>query len=107
MHKSTEIGIVTEGVLGEKIIDIKTTPGFVRKDLEEPIAGEDPLDVQNLAETFGESAVALLETSKAIDLIIQEAKHISIEVKDISIEVRRLLQRIEQRVIEGNLFKVF
>jgi len=107
MYKSTEIGILTEGVLGEKIIDIKTTPGFERSDLREPIVGEDPLDVQNLAETFGEAAVALLETSKTIDLIIEEVKLISIEVKDISVEVRRLLQRIEQRVIEGNLFKVF
>ena len=29
------------------------------------------------------------------------------ELKDISRKTKRLLDRIEQRVIEGNLFKVF
>jgi len=107
LYKSAKVAIITEGILGEKIIEIKTAPDFWRKDLNEVIIGEDPLDVQNLAETFGEAAVALLEAGKAIDLVIADVQKISFELKDISIETRRLMQRIEQRVIEGNLFKVF
>jgi len=107
LYKGVQVAIITEGVLGEKIIEIRTAPNFWRKDLDQAIIGEDPLDVQNLAETFGEAAVALLEAGKAIDIVIGDIQGISIELKDISVEVRRLMQRIEQRVIEGNLFKVF
>lgn len=100
LYKSTRFAIITEGVLGEKIIEITTSPGFRRADITTPIIGEDPLDVQNLAETFGDAAVSLLEASKSIQGIINE-------VRDISAATKRLLNRIEQRVIEGNLFKVF
>jgi ABC-type transporter Mla subunit MlaD len=100
LYKSTRFAIITEGVLGEKIIEITTSPGFRRADITTPIIGEDPLDVQNLAETFGDTAVSLLEASKSIQGIINE-------VRDISAATKRLLNRIEQRVIEGNLFKVF
>ena len=100
VHKSVNVAIVTEGVLGEKFIEITTDPNYWQEDLSQPVVGEDPLDMQNLAETFGESAVALLETSKAVDTMTKELKRISITTK-------RLLNRIEQRIIDGNLFKVF
>jgi phospholipid/cholesterol/gamma-HCH transport system substrate-binding protein len=100
LYKCTKIAIITEGVLGEKIIEISVTPGFRRDSLAEPIIGEDPLDVQNLAETFGQVANALLESTKNIETIITQMENISITTK-------RLLNRIEQRVIDGSLFKVF
>jgi ABC-type transporter Mla subunit MlaD len=100
VYKCTSIAIITEGVLGEKIVEIGTTPDSQRKSLSEPIIGEDPLDVQGLAETFGEAAVALLETSKNIESIIGEMENISSTTK-------RLLNRVEQRIIDGTLFKVF
>jgi len=100
VHKSIKFAIITEGVLGEKIIEITTDPDFYLDDLTQPFIGQDPLDVQNLAETFGESAEALLETSKEISGMTKE-------IGEISIVVRRLLNRIEQRIIEGNLFKIF
>lgn len=100
LRKSSEIAIITEGVLGEKIVEIKTTPDFYRADLNVPVVGVDPLDVQNLAETFGEAAVALLESSQSFETISQEMLRISGSTK-------RLLNRIEMRIIDGNLFKVF
>ena len=100
LYKSSQIAIITEGVLGEKIIEITTDPDLRRTDLTQPIIGEDPLDMQSLAITFGDAAVALLETTKTIDMIVRE-------MKDISGTTRRLLLRIEQRIVDGNLFKVF
>ena len=95
------VGTVKDiGVLGEKVLEITTSPGFRRTDLSRPVIGIDPLDVQNLTETFGDAAGSLLQTSKAIDDMIRE-------IKDISGSTKRLLNRVEQRVIDGNLFKVF
>lgn len=100
VRKSQSIAIITEGILGEKMIEITTSSTAKVPDLKRPIIGQDPLDVQVLAETFGDAAGSLLETSHAIDMIIEEMKSISGTTK-------RLLNRIEQRVIDGNLFKVF
>ncbi len=100
LFKSVKFAIITEGVLGEKILEITTSPGFRRTDLARPVIGVDPLDVQNLTETFGDAAGSLLETSKSINEMIRE-------IKDVSGSTKRLLNRVEQRVIDGNLFKVF
>lgn len=100
LQKSVNVAIITEGVLGDKMIEISTAPDGYRADLAKPVIGEDPLDVQNLAETFGEAAVAMLETSKALDRITRELDSISGTTK-------RLLNRVEQRIIDGTLFRVF
>ncbi len=100
LFKSVKFAIITEGVLGEKILEITTSPGFRRTDLTRTVIGVDPLDVQNLTETFGDAAGSLLQTSKSINELIHE-------IKDISGSTKRLLNRVEQRVIDGNLFKVF
>ena len=86
--------------MGGKLIEISTDENTSLLNLNQPIVGEDPLDVQSLAESFGDTAVSLTETSQAISSIIAELKQISKTSK-------RLLDRIEERVIEGNLFKVF
>jgi len=100
LRRSVNFMIITEGVLGEKIVEIKADPQYYRDDLSQPILGEDPLDVENLAVTFGDAAVALLETSKNFDKVAKD-------LEKISSTTQRLLNRIEQRVIDGNLFKVF
>ena len=100
LYKSTKIAIITEGVLGEKIIEISMTPGFHRDTLAQPIIGEDPLNVQDLAETFSQVANTLLASTQNIETIINQMEAISVTAK-------RLLNRIEQRVIDGTLFKVF
>lgn len=98
--KSVKFAIITEGVLGEKTLEITTSPGFRRTDLTRPVIGVDPLDVQNLTETFGDAAGSLLQTSRSINDMIRE-------IKDVSGSTKRLLNRVEQRVIDGNLFKIF
>ncbi|OGX32160.1 MAG: hypothetical protein A2787_01065 [Omnitrophica WOR_2 bacterium RIFCSPHIGHO2_01_FULL_48_9] len=100
LHKSTLFAIKTEGVLGEKIVDIATDQDFSRPDLTQPVIGVDPLDVQDLAETFGDAAGALADTSRNMNTLMREFKKISGTSS-------RLLNRIEQRLIDGNLFKVF
>ncbi len=100
LEKASTVAIKTEGILGGKLIDISTDGKGNRVDLAQPIIGEDPLDVQDLAESFGDTAISLTETSKAINSITKELQYISKTSK-------RLLDRIEQRIIEGNLFKVF
>ena len=100
LYKATSFSILTEGILGEKIIEISTDPDFRQEDLSLLVIGEDPLDIQNLAETFGDTAESLLETSKRLNIATRE-------IQKISSSTKRLLNRIEQRIIEGNLFKVF
>ena len=100
LEKASSVGIKTEGLLGGKIIAISANDTNRQFDLSQPIIGEDPLDVQDLAESFGDTAVSLTETSKSINLIMEEMQRISRTSK-------RLLDRIERRAIEGTLFKVF
>lgn len=100
LRKLDSITIVTEGVLGEKMIEISVDPSINRKDLTKPLIGHDPLEAQELAEAFENSADALLETSQRIGIMLRE-------VQELAVSTRRLLNRIEQRVIDGNLFKVF
>lgn len=100
LEKSSRFAIKTEGVLGEKSVDISRSTNGERIDLSHPVIGEDPLDVQDLAKLFGDTALALKDTSQSINNIIKEMTHISSTTK-------RLLNRIEQRLIDGTLFKVF
>lgn len=100
LRKSERFSIITEGILGEKLVAISINEDIHRMDLGQPVVGEDPLDVQDLANTFGEAATAFSETSTLINDMIEEVRRISNTSK-------RLLNRIEQRVIEGNLFRIF
>ena len=100
LRKIEDITIVTEGVLGEKMIDITTNPMIYREDLTLFILGGDPLEAQQLAEAFQSSADALLKTA-------DELGNMLMELQELAVSTRRLLNRIEQRVIDGNLFKVF
>jgi len=92
--------IKTEGVLGQKIVEI--SPGTVASPVafSQPIIGQDPLDVQNLAQAFQDTAISLNGlTSQATD-IIKELNYLSRTSK-------RVLDRIEERVIDGQLLKLF
>ncbi|HOD12684.1 MAG TPA: MlaD family protein [Candidatus Omnitrophota bacterium] len=99
---SESFQIKTEGMLGQKFVQInKSSEGSRRRiDLNKPVVGEDPLDVQDLAKTFGQTALSLQETAKAIDSMM-------VEVKDRFKTIKRILNRIEQRLIDGTLFRVF
>ncbi len=99
--KASRFAIKTAGVLGEKSLEIsRDIQSKEVMDFSEPVIGEDPLDVQDLANIFGDAAIALEKTSDEMHSII-------VEVQRISETSKRMLNRIEQRIIDGNLFKVF
>lgn len=126
LQKNAVFAIKTEGILGEKLIEIDILEEGSKIDLSQPVIGEDPLNVQDLAEVFTkaaesftktseqlsqidirelsevmeESSRALLITSKGLNAILDELQYITIKSK-------RLLDRLEQRLIDGTLFKVF
>jgi len=68
--------------------------------LSKPIIGQDPLDVQNLAEAFKDTAISLTGLTTQSTNIIKELKYLSRTSK-------RVLDRIEERVIDGQLLKLF
>lgn len=118
--------VQTEGILGEKLIEIDVLRDGPDVDLKNPVVGEDPLDVEDMAEVFAQAAEAftrtadqlsqidvvglssvmedsarsLLTTSRGINEVMEE-------LQEITKKTKRLLDRVEQKVIDGNLFKVF
>ena len=126
LNKSVRFAIKTEGVLGEKLIEIDVNDHGEPVDLTQPIIGEDPLDVQDLALTFTKAAESFTKTSEEMskidmyelsEIIADSSRSISEvskgftkvmdDLEDIAIKSKRLLDRIEQKLIEGDLFKVF
>ena len=100
LEKSTSFSIKTEGVLGGKLIEISSDELGPYVDLNKPILGDDPIDVQDLVEIFTEAADSFNETSQMMKTLMSE-------FHSISESSQRLMNRIEQKIIEGNLFKVF
>ena len=126
LRQKVRFSIKTEGILGEKLVEIEVEDDGDIVDLKQPIIGDDPMNVQDMAEVFAdaaesltrtseivnkvdigelsetlsETAQSLSETAKGIDTVVTELYYISIKSK-------RLLQRLEQKVIDGDLFKVF
>jgi len=92
--------IKTEGILGQKIVEITPHTQIAHFDLNQPIIGQDPLDVQNLAEAFQDTAISLTDLTTQTTNIVKELKYLSRTSK-------RVLDRIEERVIEGRLLKLF
>ncbi len=127
LNSNARFAIKTEGVLGEKLIEIYYVgEGGGPIDLSKPIIGEDPLDVQDLAEAFTAAARSFTKTSEEFgrldvqelaDVVAETAHTLSLTAEGINCllkdmgyitkKTRRILNRIEQRMIDGNLFKVF
>jgi len=118
--------IKTEGILGEKLVEIKDGETIRNIDLSKPVLGEDPLNVQDMAEVFADAAESFTKTSEDFnkvdinglsEVLAEAAQSLSAtsegvntilaEMYYISIKSKRLLDRLEQKVIDGNLFKVF
>ena len=112
-----DIAILTEGVLGEKVIQI-----YVRGDEHvpvqdnEPRIGTDPLDVLSIAEAFSNAADSftktatemseidmvelsevMLESSKALLETTQGLNGIMEEFYEITFKSKRLFDRVEQK----------
>ncbi len=123
---SVKFAIVTEGVLGEKLMEIKILDGGDKLNLSQPIFGEDPLEVSDLVEVFTSAADSFTKTaeeisqidmvelstvmrdsSKALLITADGLNAMMDELYDITRKSKRIFDRIEQKVIEGDLFKVF
>ncbi len=100
LEKSTRFSIRTEGLLGGKLIEITSDEFGPYVDLDWPIIGEDPIDVQDVVGVFTQTANATVQSAKALE----EVKN---ELTRISKSVVRLMNRLEQKIMEGNLFKIF
>lgn len=126
LKQKVRFTIKTEGILGEKLVEIYVGRGGEVVNLDQPIIGEDPLDVQDMAEVFADAAESFTKTSDVFNQVDMEelsrvlsetAQNLSTtskginsiltELHYISIKSKRLLDRLEQQVIDGNLFKVF
>ncbi len=69
-------------------------------DIEQPVMGDPMLDVYDLAVVLQDTAASFNQTTVGINGMMGELKTISRKTK-------RVLDRIEDRVIQGNLFKLF
>ena len=99
-RKCSRIGIKTEGVLGQKLIEISEDHSRKMFDLNKPIIGEDPLDVEDMAGVITRTAISLQKTSEDVNDVTTQWKYMSFKAK-------RLMNRVEEKLVEGNLFKMF
>jgi ABC-type transporter Mla subunit MlaD len=126
LDQKVRFSIKTEGILGEKLIEIhEDNEGQALGSLE-PILGEDPLNVQDLAQVFADAAESftktsedfnevdvqelskvLSETARSLSKTARGVNQILTEMNYVTVKSKRLLDRLEQRLIDGNLFKVF
>jgi len=99
-RKCSKVSIRTEGVLGQKLIEISEDHSIKPFDPNAQIIGEDPLDVEDMAAVITSTAVSLQATSQDIQDVLHEWKYISIKTK-------KLLNRVDEKLLEGSLLKVF
>ena len=126
LENNLRFTIQTEGILGEKLIEIDVLREGPKADLKNSVIGEDPLDVEDMAEVFAKAAESFTKTAdqlSQIDVVglssVMEDSSQSLlitsrginevmdELQEITKKTKRLLDRVEQKVIDGNLFKVF
>ncbi|MBF0479523.1 MAG: MCE family protein [Candidatus Omnitrophica bacterium] len=126
LAQSVIFSIQTEGILGEKLIEISSVDGGPIIDLNQQVIGKDPFEVQDLATVFANAASSFTDTAKGLsqidtkglaDVMIESSRSLLVtsdelnnvmgDLKEATKKTNRLLDRIEQKVIEGNLFKVF
>ena len=99
-RKCSKVSIRTEGVLGQKLIEISEDHSLKVFDLAAAIIGEDPLNVEDMAAVITSTAVSLQATSQSVQDALQRWK-------DVSYKTKEFLNRVNERLTEGNLFKVF
>ena len=98
--KCSRVGIKTEGVLGEKFIEMSSDPQAQPFDLSGPVLGQDLLDVEDIAKVMTETAASLQGTSSNANKLLDD-------LDNLSQKSRRIMNRFEEKLMEGSLFKVF
>ncbi len=100
VEKCSDFSIKTAGILGDKLIEIAPPEEGEISELKRPLIGKDPLDIQNWAEN-------LQQTSDSFRKLAEETTSITTQLNYVSYTFKRLLDRIEDKLIKGNLLKVF
>lgn len=100
VEKCSDFSIKTAGILGDKLIEIAPPEEGTICEIKRPLIGKDPLDIQNWAEN-------LQETSDSFRKLSEETTKIAKQLSYVSYTFKRLLDRIENKLIKGNLLKVF
>ncbi|MDP8260689.1 MAG: MlaD family protein [Candidatus Gygaella obscura] len=95
-----DYSIRTEGVLGGKLIEIKPSKSYQNCQDSEFAVGDDPLDIQDLTVSFDNTAKSLTSLSQRIEDYLKQLSKISYTIK-------RTIDRLEKRIIEGTLFNIF
>jgi len=98
--RATRVSVQTEGVLGSKYVEIGRRPDEKTLDLGAPVLGDPMLDVYDIAEVLRDTAKGFNQTTQDISTIMADLKHMSRKSK-------RIMDRFEQRLIDGTLIKVF
>ena len=100
VERCPEYSIKTAGILGDKLIEISSAKEGVVCEIGKPILGKEPLDIQNWAEN-------LQHTSDSFRKLADESTKITQQLHYVSYTFKRLLDRIEDKLIKGKLLKVF
>ncbi len=100
VRRSTRVSVQTEGVLGSKYIEIGRRPDQKALDIDGAVLGDPMLDVYDIAEVLRDTAQGFNQTTQDISAIMAELKYMSRKSK-------RILDRFEQRLIDGTLIKIF
>lgn len=125
-NRKAEYAVRTEGVLGQKLVEIHIVDNAPPDRLDSVIFGAETVNVDDLAQVFAEAAESFTQTSNRLSEInlqslshaleqtansmSETARQINAALNDtkyLSIKFKRLMNRVEQKIIEGNLFKVF
>jgi len=126
LNESTSVAIKTEGVLGEKLVEIDAIQNESKINFNQPVIGHDPLEVSDVAEVLMGAAQSfsktseelsridmveltdvMTESSRALLITSEGLNNIMTELQEIARKLKRMFDRIEQRIIEGDLFSVF
>lgn len=118
--------IKTEGILGQKLVEIYVNTGNRVVALDRPILGDDSVNVEDLAEVFSDAAESFTktsgelskinikelgesfsETARSVSETSEKVDVILIELERITLKSKRLLNRVEQKLIDGTLLKLF
>jgi phospholipid/cholesterol/gamma-HCH transport system substrate-binding protein len=102
LNKFSLYTIRTEGLLGDQLIDIQQAPDNqpITISKEGFVSGQEPLDLHNLADDFS-------HTTKYFNYLSLKMAQL---VDDLQLFARissRTIERLEDRLIEGNLFSLF
>ena len=100
VRRSTHVSVQTEGVLGSKYIEIGRRQDQKTLDIDFPVLGDPMLDVYDIAEVLRDTAKGFNQTTQDISTIMTDLRHMSRKSK-------RILDRFEQRLIDGTLIKIF